>query len=143
MGKKRIITKPGSEVSSRGANSGARTTKRQVISGVVAIVSSFNNTIVTIADKSGEVIAWASAGSLGFKGARKSTPYAATLVAKDAVEKAKRFNFQQASITVRGVGPGREAAIRGVAGAGVDIVSITDATPIAHNGVRAPKPRRI
>lgn len=142
MGKKRIITKSAGDIKSS-SGSGSKSAKRQVISGQVSIVASFNNTIITVADKNGEVLAWSSAGSLGFKGARKSTPYAATLVSKDVIEKSKRFNFQQATITVRGVGPGREAAIRGVAAAGIDITAISDATPIPHNGVRAPKPRRI
>lgn len=142
MGKKRIITKSAGDIKST-SGSGSKSTKRQVISGNVSIVASFNNTIITVADKNGEVLAWSSAGSLGFKGARKSTPYAATLVSKDVIEKSKKFNFQQAAITVRGVGPGREAAIRGVAAAGIDITAISDATPIPHNGVRAPKPRRI
>ena len=142
MGKKRIITKSAGDIKSTSGSS-SKSTKRQVISGIVSIVASFNNTIVSVADKNGEVVAWSSAGSLGFKGARKSTPYAATLVSKDVIEKAKRFNFQQATVTIRGVGPGREAAIRGVAAAGIDITAISDATPIPHNGVRAPKPRRI
>lgn len=142
MGKKRIITKSAGDIKSTSGSS-SKSTKRQVISGLVSIVASFNNTIVSVADKNGEVVAWSSAGSLGFKGARKSTPYAATLVSKDVIEKAKRFNFQQATVTIRGVGPGREAAIRGVAAAGIDITAISDATPIPHNGVRAPKPRRI
>jgi len=91
----------------------------------------------------GNVFAWTTAGNLGFKGARKSTPYAATLVAKEAAERAKRFGLQEASIVVRGIGPGREAAIRGVVGAGISVASIIDDTPQPHNGVRPPKPRRV
>ena len=99
--------------------------------------------MITITDLRGEVIAWSSAGSLGFKGTKKSTPYAANLVAKDCTEKAKKFNLNTLKIIVKGVGPGREAAMRGLAATGLNVVSIMDATPIAHNGVRSKKPRRI
>ncbi len=147
MGKKRIITtveggenaekKIGvSPVSKKGA-------KKQVLKGTIHISSSYNNTIVSVADAKGNVFTYSSAGSLGFKGARKSTPYAATLVGKDAVEKAKKFGFQEAKVSVKGIGPGREAAIRGIASTGVNITAIIDATPMAHNGVRPAKPRRV
>jgi len=96
-----------------------------------------------VSDSKGGVFAWATAGSMGFKGARKSTPYAATLVAKEATEKAKKFGLQEARIIVRGIGPGREAAIRGVVSTGINVVSIVDDTPQPHNGVRPPKPRRV
>lgn len=145
MGKKRIITKAGTDLSGNAsaAKLSAKASKRQVLKGTISISSSYNNTIVSVADASGEVFVWSSAGSLGFKGARKSTPYAATIVAKDAVEKAKRFGFQEARISVKGIGPGREAAIRGIASSGINVNSITDTTPIPHNGIRAPKPRRV
>ncbi len=143
MGKKRIITKGGQEATNRNSGAGSKSSKKQVLKGIVSICSSYNNTIVSVADINGEVFVWSSAGSIGFKGAKKSTPYAATLVAKDAVEKAKRFGFQEARISVRGIGPGREAAIRGVASTGINVTAIMDNTPIAHNGVRAPKPRRV
>jgi len=96
-----------------------------------------------VTDPDGNVLTYSSAGTLGFKGARKSTPYAATLVGKDAVEKAKRFGLQEARISVKGIGPGREAAIRGVASTGLNITAIIDATPMPHNGVRPAKPRRV
>lgn len=143
MGKKRIITKSGQETKDASTASTAKASKRHVLKGIVSIASSYNNTIVSVADNNGEVLVWSSAGSMGFKGARKSTPYAATLVAKDAIEKAKKFGFQEAYISVKGIGPGREAAVRGVAGTGINIIGITDNTPIPHNGVRAPKPRRV
>ena len=104
---------------------------------------SYNNTIVSIADLKGDVIAWSSAGSIGFKGTKKSTPYAANLVAKDCVEKARKYNLTNIKIVVKGIGPGREAAMRGLAASGLNITSIMDATPVAHNGVRRPKPRRV
>lgn len=120
-----------------------KTVKKQTIKGNIYIKASFNNTIVTVTDDNGSVIAWASAGNLGFKGARKSTPFAATLVGKAAAEKARRFGFAEADIYVKGVGPGREAAIRGLFAAGVDIKGIIDNTPIPHGGVKPQKPRRV
>jgi len=147
MGKKKIVTKSGDEASA--AEKGVevkvskKTSKRQAIRGNIYIHVSFNNTIVTVTDEKGGVLSWASAGNLGFKGTRKSTPFAATLVGKSAAEKARRFGFTEADVFVKGVGPGREAAIRGLFSAGVDIRSIIDNTPVPHGGVKAPKPRRV
>lgn len=144
MGKKRIITSEGdTETKDNAAVKKTVSAKKQVFKGIINIFSSYNNTIVSISDLNGEVFAWSSAGSLGFKGARKSTPYAATLIGKDASEKAKRFGLQEAKISVKGIGPGREGAIRGVVSSGINILSIIDDTPIAHNGVKAAKPRRV
>jgi len=148
MGKKRIITKseikeePGTE---KGVpvSASKKNVKRQVLKGIATIFSSYNNTIVSITDQKGEVLSWSSSGSMGFKGARKSTPYAATIVAKEALEKAKKFNISELSIAVKGIGPGREAAIRAIAGTGLNINSLVDNTPIPHGGVRPPKPRRV
>lgn len=117
--------------------------KRQVINGVATVNVSYNNTLISIADPKGEVISWSSSGLLGFKGSKKSTPYAANMVAKDSFEKAKKYNLTNIKIVIKGVGPGRESAIRGLAGTGLNILSIMDATPIAHNGVRRMKPRRV
>jgi len=117
--------------------------KKQVINGVATVNVSYNNTIISIADSIGQIIAFSSAGLLGFKGSKKSTPYAANMVAKDCFEKTKKFNLTNIKIVIKGVGPGRESAIRGLAGTGLNVLSIMDATPIAHNGVRRPKPRRI
>lgn len=117
--------------------------KKQVINGVATVNVSYNNTIISIADSIGQVIAFSSAGLLGFKGSKKSTPYAANMVAKDCFEKTKKFNLTNIKIVIKGVGPGRESAIRGLAGTGLNVLSIMDATPIAHNGVRRPKPRRV
>lgn len=147
MGKKRIITQSNTSADtveqSTSAGVPKKGTKRQVINGVAHILVSYNNTIVSIADLKGDVIAWSSAGSIGFKGTKKSTPYAANLVAKDCVEKSRKYNLTNIKIAVRGIGPGREAAMRGLAASGLNITSIMDATPIAHNGVRRPKPRRV
>ena len=117
--------------------------KSLVLSGSIFVQSSFNNTIISITDDKGGVIAWASAGSLGFKGAKKSTPYAAQLATAQAVEKAKARGFSKANIFVSGVGSGRDAAVRALVGANIEVSSIKDTTPVAHNGCRAKKPRRV
>ena len=146
MGKKRIITGGADETKTEGqaaVSANKKTTKKQVLNGVAHISVSYNNTIVTITDLKGEVLSWSSAGSLGFKGTKKSTPYAANLVAKDCTEKAKKFNLTNIKIVVKGIGPGRESAMRGLAASGLNILSIMDSTPVAHNGVRRKKPRRI
>ncbi|HEY4520234.1 MAG TPA: 30S ribosomal protein S11 [Candidatus Paceibacterota bacterium] len=144
MGKKRIITNENPEaVTETASEAKKKPAKRQVINGTAYINVSYNNTLIAIADLKGEIIAWSSSGLLGFKGTKKSTPYAANLVAKDVVEKAKKFNLNSVKIIVKGVGPGRESSIRGLAGTGLNVSSIMDKTPIAHNGVRRPKPRRV
>lgn len=147
MGKKRIITSSGNtaetEKSVGQVNSAKKSLKKQIFKGTIYVSSSYNNTLVSVADSNGDVFAYSSAGMMGFKGARKSTPYAATLVGKDAVEKARKFGFQEAKVSIRGIGPGREAAIRGIASTGLNITSIIDATPMPHNGVRPTKPRRV
>lgn len=117
--------------------------KKNVPLGKALIQCTFNNTIVTITDSEGGTIAWSSAGANGFKGARKSTPYAAQISAENAVEKAKIHGLEKVHVFVKGVGPGREQAIRGLQAAGVNVESVTDITPIAHNGTRPPKQRRV
>ena len=145
MGKKRIITQADTSTSDKSTeiSNSKKSSKKQVINGVAYINVSYNNTLVTITDSRGEVISWSSAGTAGFKGTKKSTPYAANIVAKDCVEKAKKFNLTNLKIVIKGIGPGRESAIRGLASTGLNITSIMDATPVAHNGVKAPKPRRV
>ncbi len=146
MGKKRIITQSETaKVDSQSSVSGSskKSSKKQVLNGIAYINVSYNNTLISITDPRGELLAWSSAGSLGFKGSKKSTPYAANLVAKDCVEKSKKFNLANIKIIVKGIGPGRESAIRGLAGTGLNVTSVMDATPIAHNGVKPPKPRRV
>lgn len=125
------------------ADATKKSPKKQVLNGVAHINISYNNTLIAISDLTGNVLAFSSAGLLGFKGSKKSTPYAANLVAKDAVEKSKRFGIINVRIVVKGVGPARESAIRGIAGTGLNISSIMDMTPVPHNGVKSPKPRRI
>ncbi|MGP1608389.1 MAG: 30S ribosomal protein S11 [Clostridium sp.] len=111
--------------------------------GAAHIHASFNNTIVTITDKQGNAIAWASAGDLGFKGSRKSTPFAAGEVAESAAKKAVDMGLKSVAVYIKGPGSGRETAIRSLATAGLEITSIKDVTPIPHNGCRPPKRRRV
>ncbi len=122
---------------------GARKQKKNVPSGVAYIQSTFNNTIVTISDTSGEVISWASAGSSGFKGAKKGTPFAAQTAAEAAARRATDQGMRQIEVMVSGPGAGRETAIRALQGAGLEITLIRDVTPIPHNGCRPPKRRRV
>ncbi|HSO26923.1 MAG TPA: 30S ribosomal protein S11 [Anaerolineales bacterium] len=122
---------------------GARKVKRTLSSGQVHIFSTFNNTIITVTDKQGNTVAWGSAGSAGFKGSRKSTPFAARLAAEQAIRAAQAMGLQEADMFVKGPGPGRESAIRAIQAAGIKITSITDVTPVPHNGCRPPKKRRV
>lgn len=117
--------------------------KRHVPEGRVHIQATYNNTLVTITDAEGQVIAWSSAGASGFKGARKSTPYAASVAAQNAVEHAKLYGLEKVEVTVSGVGSGREQAIRSLQANGLQVSSISDITPVPHNGCRRPKPRRV
>jgi len=123
--------------------SGSRRAKKNIPSGVVHIFATFNNTIVTVTDLDGNTISWASGGSSGFKGSRKSTPYAARLASQAAVRTAVDNGLKEVDIVVKGPGPGREAAIRAMAGLGVQIRSISDVTSVPHNGCRPPKKRRV
>ncbi len=117
--------------------------RRNLQEGNAFIQATFNNTIVTISDPNGEVIAWSSAGSNGFKGAKKATPYAAQVSAENAANKAKVFGLEKVHVFVKGVGSGREQAVRGLQAGGIDILSITDLTPVPHNGCRPRKSRRV
>ncbi|SFG24573.1 small subunit ribosomal protein S11 [Planifilum fulgidum] len=120
-----------------------RRARKNVEHGVAHIRSTFNNTIVTITDPRGNTIAWASAGSMGFKGSRKSTPYAAQLAAESAAKQAMENGMKSVEVLVKGPGAGREAAIRSLQAAGLDVNLIKDVTPIPHNGCRPPKRRRV
>jgi len=121
----------------------AKKGKRTVFKGQAHIQCTYNNTIVTISDINGATLGWSSAGMLGFKGAKKSTPFAATKVAADVSEKVKKYGLKELMIFIKGVGGGRESAVRGLSGAGFDILSIKDITPVPHNGCRRRKPRRV
>jgi small subunit ribosomal protein S11 len=120
-----------------------RRVKKNVPHGVVHIQATFNNTIVTITDPNGNTVSWSSAGVKGFKGSRKSTPFAAQLVAEDAVKKAMDQGMKTAAVLVKGPGAGRESALRAVAAAGLKVTRIQDVTPIPHNGCRPAKRRRV
>ena len=117
--------------------------KKNIPTGVVHIRSTFNNTIVTVTDTVGNVISWASAGTQGFKGSRKSTPFAAQLACRDAIRKAQDQGLKTVQIRVQGPGAGREAALRAITGTGIGVTLIRDVTPIPHNGCRQPKRRRV
>ena len=122
---------------------GARRERRMVPVGQVHIQASFNNTIITITDMEGAMVTWASSGSAGFKGSRKSTPYAAQMAATEAARSALDAGVREVEVYVKGPGPGREAAIRSLQASGLRVRAITDITPIPHNGCRPPKKRRV
>lgn len=143
MGKKRIMKKSGgSDVAgtSRALN---RIPKRKLASGTLNILATFNNTLVTLCDPKGNSVMAASSGALGFKGSRKSTPFAAAKVGEIIGEKAQQMGMKDADVVIRGVGAGRESALRAFAGKGINITKITDKTPVPFNGPRKPKPRRV
>ena len=117
--------------------------KKNITTGIAFVNATFNNTIITISDDSGNVIAWSSAGSRGFKGSRKSTPYAAQVAADSVAVKALEFGMKTLSVEVKGPGSGRETALRALQARGFKIISIKDTTPMAHNGTRPPKKRRV
>ncbi|WP_188456397.1 30S ribosomal protein S11 [Virgibacillus oceani] len=127
----------------RKTNTRKRRVKKNIESGVAHIRSTFNNTIVTITDVQGNVIGWSSAGALGFKGSRKSTPFAAQLAAETAAKSATENGMKTLEVTVKGPGAGREAAIRSLQAAGLEVTAIRDVTPVPHNGCRPPKRRRV
>ena len=120
-----------------------RRVKKNIESGVAHIRSTFNNTIVTISDVNGNAVSWSSAGALGFKGSRKSTPFAAQMAAEVAAKTAQESGMKTVDVAVKGPGAGREAAIRSLQAAGLEITSIIDVTPVPHNGCRPPKRRRV
>ena len=117
--------------------------KKNIQNGVVHIQSTFNNTIITITDPGGNVVAWSSSGAQGFKGSRKSTPFAAQLAASDAAKKAMEHGMKNVEVYVKGPGPGRESALRSLQATGFNVLIIKDVTPIPHNGCRPPKRRRV
>src|SRR6201746_1077753 len=117
--------------------------KKNVVVGVAHVAATFNNTIITITDQTGNAISWSSAGMMGFKGSRKSTPYAAQVAAEDAGKKAMEHGMRTLEVEVTGPGSGRESALRALQTVGLTVTSIRDVTPIPHNGCRPPKPRRV
>lgn len=128
------------------AKPAARTRKKEkknIVAGVAHVAATFNNTIITITDTAGNAVSWSSAGSLGFKGSRKSTPYAAQVAAEDAGKKAVEHGMRTLEVEVSGPGSGRESALRALQAVGLQVTSIRDVTPIPHNGCRPPKRRRV
>ncbi|MGQ0512714.1 MAG: 30S ribosomal protein S11 [Betaproteobacteria bacterium] len=117
--------------------------KKNVAEGIAHIHASFNNTIVTITDRQGNTLSWATSGNAGFKGSRKSTPFAAQMAAERAGRAAQEFGVKNVEVRIKGPGPGRESAVRALNGSGLKITSIADVTPVPHNGCRAPKRRRV
>lgn len=151
MGKKKVLTQKADELIKESAaqesaakklSSAGGSAKRFVKAGQVHIQATYNNTLVSIADDHGNTLAWASAGALGFKGAKKATPYAASQVALAVLDKVKKTGLQDVAVYVKGIGSGRESAVRTLAGS-LNIISVSDVTPIPHNGTRPPKVRRV
>ncbi|MEK7175928.1 MAG: 30S ribosomal protein S11 [Patescibacteria group bacterium] len=151
MGKKKIATAPTSETPEK-SGVGVPTesvgiekktsAKRRIDSGVLCVESTYNNTKLVLTDNSGQTLAWTSSGSLGFKGAKKGTPFAAAKVGETLAAKAQTLGVKEVKVVVKGVGSGRESAIRGFISKGINLVSIQDMTPVPHNGPKPPKPRR-
>jgi small subunit ribosomal protein S11 len=142
MGKKRIVTTEGKE-GAKGDTAPKASTRKKLDFGILHVQSTYNNTKVLLTDKDGQAVIWSSSGSLGFKGAKKGTPFAAAKVGETLALKAQNFGLKEIDVVVKGVGSGRESAIRGFISKGVTINSIKDATPVPHNGPQAKKPRRV
>ena len=143
MGKKRIVKKGGEGESGAGGRSSARAPKRKMEQARLYVQATYNNTKVSLADTSGNTVAWSSSGSLGFAGAKKGTPFAAAKVGELLGDKAVAMGVKEVDVIVGGVGSGRESSVRAFAGKGIHINTIKDVTPVPHNGPRPPKPRRV
>ena len=143
MPKTKTTTEEKSEVTAEVKSAPSKTAKKKVTSGIVFIDATFNNTKVLFSDKGGNTLFWSSSGSLGFKGAKKGTPFAASKVGDVIGTKAANLGVKEADVVVKGVGSGREPAIRAFMAHGIEITSIKDATPVPHNGPKAKKPRRV
>jgi small subunit ribosomal protein S11 len=144
MGKKRIATQEGQLVDAdKRARAVGRTAKKKITTSVLAIEATFNNTKAVVSDVKGNVLFWSSSGSLGFKGAKKGTPFAASKVGEVLAEKATTAGIKECSVVVKGVGSGREPLIRAFVAQGIELLAIKDQTPVPHNGPKAKKPRRV
>ena len=141
--KKELLQEKTEKSSKKSSYSKKKKIKKNVLNGIAYVQSTFNNTIISIADTKGNVISWASAGQRGFKGSRKSTPYAAQIAADSAASKALEHGMKTLSVEVKGPGSGRETALRALQARGFKIISIKDTTPMPHNGARPPKKRRV
>lgn len=144
MGKKRIIeTAPDETSKATAAATPAKTSgKKRVETAMLNVESTYNNTKVVLTDMKGNTLAWSTSGALGFKGAKKGTPFAAAKIGETIGEKAAQFGVKEVEVKVKGVGSGRESAIRGFISKGINLLTITDMTPVPHNGPKSPKPRR-
>lgn len=146
MGKKRVVEQKEEGAEPLGDSSTKKKSRKKITrlpSSRIYISASYNNTSITVADPDGNVLVWSSAGSMGFKGPRKSTPYAASKVVEDIFEKLRGIDIGKVFVYVQGIGSGRDAAVRAVAGRGIDILSLRDITPVPHNGCRPRKARRV
>ncbi len=143
MGKKRIITQEGTELAGATNQGAAKVPKKKIISGTLHVEATFNNTKVVFSDKNGNALFWSSSGSLGFKGAKKGTPFAASKVGDVIGEKAQNLGIKDADVVIRGVGSGREPAVRAFMARNIEITAIRDATSVPHNGPKPKKPRRV
>jgi len=142
MGKKRIVTTGGKEADIK-ETAPKVSSKKKLEAGILFVQSTYNNTKVMLADTKGNAILWSSSGSLGFKGAKKGTPFAAAKVGELLAEKASLLGLKEVSVVINGVGSGRESAVRGFTSKGINITNIKDVTPVPHNGPKPPKPRRV
>jgi small subunit ribosomal protein S11 len=144
MGKKKIIEAGANEEAQKteAPSTPKATSKKRFESGILNIESTYNNTKVVLADPKGNTLAWSTSGAIGFKGAKKGTPFAAAKIGETIGEKAVNFGMKEVKVVVKGVGSGRESAIRGFISKGINLTTIQDATPVPHNGPKAPKPRR-
>jgi small subunit ribosomal protein S11 len=142
MGKKKIAQKGGDDVAVKASNS-KKLSKKKVDSGILHVRSTYNNTTVLLTDKKGNALSSSSSGALGFKGAKKGTPFAAAKAAEILAERAEQVGLKRVDVIVKGVGAGRESAIRGFVSKGIQINSLVDMTPVPHNGPKKPKPRRV
>ena len=141
MGKKRIVKTTGG--ANEGVSKASSSSKKRLESGILFVESTYNNTKLSLADTKGNIYAWSSSGALGFKGAKKGTPFAAAKIGEVLAEKAQAFGVKEVAVIVKGVGSGRESSIRSFITKGFTITSIKDVTPVPHNGPKPPKPRRI
>jgi small subunit ribosomal protein S11 len=143
MGKKRIVKKGETESAEKGADSAKVSSKHRVDVGRLCVESTYNNTKVVLTDAEGNTLAWSTSGALGFKGAKKGTPFAAAKIGETLSLKAQQMGMREVAVIIKGVGSGREAAVRGFVSKGIAISSIKDETPVPHNGPKAKKPRRV
>lgn len=143
MGKKRVAKQEGTGESGQQGSGASRSSKRQILSALLYVNSTYNNTRLTLADQKGNALTWSSSGALGFKGAKKGTPFAAAKVGETVADRALTMGVKEVQVIIRGIGSGRESSVRGFVSRGIMLASIKDVTPIPHNGPRAPRPRRV